>query len=148
MIRKSIVAVMALGLASMVASAASTTVCAGCHGANFEKKALNVSKIVKDMSKDEIVTALKGYKDGSYGGAMKTTMKGQVASLSDSDIEDIANQIAGETKDSNATDKKEDANATATATATDVAKKAVDATKDAVKNATDKVKDAAPKPAM
>ena len=146
MIRKSIVAVMALGLASMVASAANTTVCAGCHGANFEKKALNVSKIVKDMSKDEIVTALKGYKDGSYGGTMKTTMKGQVASLSDSDIEDIANQIAGGTKDSKATDKKEDANTTATAT--DVAKKAVDATKDAVKNATDKVKDAAPKPAM
>ena len=135
---------MALGLVSVVASAANTAACAGCHGANFEKKALNVSKIVKDMSKDEIVTALKGYKDGSYGGAMKTTMKGQVASLSDSDIEDIANQIAGGAKDSKATDKKEDANTTAT----DVAKKAVDATKDAVKNATDKTKDAAPKPAM
>ncbi len=42
------------------------------------------------MTKDEIVKALKGYKDGSYGGAMKGVMKGQVAKLSDKDIEEIA----------------------------------------------------------
>jgi len=70
-----------------------TTACAGCHGANFEKKAMGVSKIVKDMSKADIVTALKGYKDGSYGGAMKGIMKGQADPLSDAQIEAIANKI-------------------------------------------------------
>lgn len=67
--------------------------CVACHGANGEKAALGKSKIIKDMTKAEIVTALKGYKDGSYGGAMKGLMKGQVATLSDADIEAISAQI-------------------------------------------------------
>jgi cytochrome c-type protein NapB len=70
-----------------------TTACAGCHGANFEKKAMGVSKVVKDLSKADIVKALKGYKDGSYGGAMKGIMKGQAGPLSDAQIEAIANKI-------------------------------------------------------
>ncbi len=156
MIKRSIVATLALGVISVAASAANTTVCAGCHGANFEKKALNVSKIVKDLSKDEIIAALKGYKDGSYGGAMKGTMKGQVANLSDKDIEDIANQIAGGAKDSKAAEKKAESNTTAAASATDAAKnsadsikeKATDAVKDATKDAKDAVKNVAPKSAM
>ena len=68
--------------------------CVGCHGANGEKVALGKSKVIKDMTKAEFVTAMKGYKDGSYGGPMKGLMKGQVASLSDADIEAIAAQIA------------------------------------------------------
>ncbi len=67
--------------------------CVGCHGANGEKVALGKSKIIKDMTKAEIVTALKGYKDGTYGGPMKGLMKGQVASLSDADIQAIADKI-------------------------------------------------------
>jgi len=74
--------------------AASTAACAACHGQHFEKVAMGKSKIVKDMSKEDIVKALKGYKDGSYGGAMKGLMKGQVAKLSDADIESIAGTIA------------------------------------------------------
>ena len=74
---------------------AGTASCKGCHGADFEKKAMGKSKVVKDMSSTDIVTALKGYKDGSYGGAMKGMMKGQVASLSDADIEAIASEIKG-----------------------------------------------------
>jgi cytochrome c553 len=70
-----------------------TAACAGCHGANFEKKAMGVSKIVKDLKKEEIIEALKGYKDGSYGGSMKALMKGQVASLDDAKIEAIANKF-------------------------------------------------------
>jgi len=68
--------------------------CAGCHGANGEKAALGKSKIIKDMSKAEFISALKGYKDGSYGGPMKGLMKGQVATLSDADMEAIAGKIA------------------------------------------------------
>ena len=73
--------------------AANFAKCAGCHGQNAEKKALGKSKIVKDMSKADIVAALKGYKDGTYGGPMKGLMKGQVASLDDAKIEAIAEYI-------------------------------------------------------
>ena len=41
----------------------------------------------------KIEASLKGYKDGSYGGAMKGTMTGQVKALSDADIADLAKQI-------------------------------------------------------
>ncbi len=75
---------------------ASTAACAGCHGQHFEKKAMGKSKVVKDMSKADIVAALKGYKDGSYGGAMKGIMVGQVKALSDADMEAMAASIKGD----------------------------------------------------
>ncbi len=73
--------------------AASTAACVGCHGADFGKAALGKSKIVKDMSKEEIIAALKGYKAGTFGGPMKSVMQGQVKALSDADIEAIAAEI-------------------------------------------------------
>lgn len=76
---------------------ASVAACTGCHGQQFEKAAMGKSKIVKDMGKEEIVAALKGYKDGSYGGPMKAMMVGQVASLDDAGIEGIASMIKGGT---------------------------------------------------
>jgi cytochrome c-type protein NapB len=84
-----------VAVASLLSTAAfaDTAACAGCHGADFGKKAMNVSKVVKDMTKEEIVTALKGYKDGSYGGAMKAVMAGQVAKLDDAAIEALAAEI-------------------------------------------------------
>jgi len=75
------------------AAVANTAGCKGCHGADFEKKAMNVSKVVKEMSKEDIVKALKGYKDGSYGGAMKAIMAGQVKTLDDAAIEALAAEI-------------------------------------------------------
>ncbi|MGD9553315.1 MAG: cytochrome c [Arcobacteraceae bacterium] len=90
---KKIVILSAL-LASTLFSADLYTKCASCHGANGEKVALGKSKIIKDMTKADFITAMKGYKDGSYGGPMKGLMKGQVTSLSDADIEALANQIA------------------------------------------------------
>lgn len=114
MIKQSIIAITTIGLLSITATAANTTACAGCHGANFEKAALGKSKIVKDLSKEDIIKALHGYKDGSYGGAMKGVMKGQVAKLTDKDIEEIATSIAGGGDDK----KAEDANKTAETNAT------------------------------
>ena len=92
-----VIKVIALGslLATSAMYAAGTAACLGCHGASFEKAAMGKSKIVKDMSKADIVAALKGYKDGSYGGAMKAMMKGQVAALSDADMAAIADSIKG-----------------------------------------------------
>lgn len=68
--------------------------CASCHGAQGEKPALGKSKIIKDLSAAQITTALKGYKDGSYGGAQKALMKGQVASLNDAQIDALAAHIS------------------------------------------------------
>jgi len=91
--KKTLVTLSVVAIAATSTFAANTAACVGCHGANFEKAALGKSKVVKDMTKENIVAALKGYKDGSYGGAMKGVMKGQADKLSDADIEAIATQI-------------------------------------------------------
>ena len=86
---KNIIKKVALGALITTASsyAVSIAVCAGCHGQHFEKKAMGQSKIVKDMSLKEIVVALKGYKNGTYGGAMKQMMLSQVVNVKDSDLD-------------------------------------------------------------
>ena len=93
-----LLAVGSLLAASALYAGTSTAGCVGCHGKGFEKKAMGKSKVVKDMSHEAIVAALKGYKAGTYGGAMKGLMKGQVASLSDADMEAIADQIKNASK--------------------------------------------------
>ncbi len=69
--------------------------CAGCHGAKGEKHALGKSQPIAGWDKAKLVEALKGYKAGTrnvYG--MGAVMKGQVASLSDADIEAVADYIS------------------------------------------------------
>ena len=92
-----IATVLTAGALSLMAAdgAALTAKCKGCHGADFGKKALGVSKVVKNLKADEIEAALKGYKAGTFGGSMKGIMKGQVGSMSDADIATIAKYIAG-----------------------------------------------------
>ncbi|WP_428739284.1 c-type cytochrome [Sulfurimonas sp.] len=88
-------------IASFAAAALSTVAMAGvngkacvaCHGANFEKHAMGKSKIVSEMTHADIATALKGYKAGTYGAAMKGVMKGQVAKYSDADLDAFAQTI-------------------------------------------------------
>jgi len=91
--KKVLISALILASAATVVSADAYQKCAGCHGAHGEKSALNKSKIIKDMSKADIAAAIHGYKDGTYGGAMKGLMKGQVASLSDADITAISEKI-------------------------------------------------------
>ena len=81
-------------LTACVAFANPYAKCAGCHGADGEKAALGKSKIIKDMPKAEFVAALKGYQDGTYGGAMKNLMVGQVKGLDEATIQALADQIA------------------------------------------------------
>lgn len=69
--------------------------CSGCHGANGEKKALGKSVAIQAWDAQKTIDALNGYKDGSYGGAMKALMKGQVDKLSDDEIKAIADYISG-----------------------------------------------------
>jgi len=68
--------------------------CAGCHGVKAEKKALNKSQVIAGWSKEKVLKAIVGYKDGSYGGAMKGLMKGRVAGLSKEDTEKVAKYIS------------------------------------------------------
>jgi len=68
--------------------------CVGCHGANAEKKALGKSQVIAGWDIETTTKALNGYKDGSYGGAMKGVMKGQAMRLDDKKIEAIAHYVA------------------------------------------------------
>jgi len=68
--------------------------CSACHGQNAEKVALGKSKVIKGWDSAKTVDALNGYKNGTYGGAMKGLMKGQVSNLSDEDIKKVADYIS------------------------------------------------------
>ncbi|QNM91152.1 cytochrome C [Aliarcobacter cryaerophilus] len=67
--------------------------CVACHGANGEKVALGTSKIIKDMTKEDFVASLKGYQDGTYGGAKKVLMVGQVKGMDEATMKQIADLI-------------------------------------------------------
>jgi len=107
--KKLLSAIIALGILSAANAEVKLTQCAGCHGKNFERSAMGKSKIVKDLNATEIVTALKGYKDGTYGGGLKNIMKGQVSKYSDEQIKEISELISPDTNttsmDSNKTTK-------------------------------------------
>ncbi len=73
--------------------------CAGCHGANGEKKALGKSDVIAGWDAAKIVEALKGYKAGTRNiHGMGGTMKGQAAALSDEDMANIAAFLAAQKK--------------------------------------------------
>jgi len=95
-IQKILLSVTLLGALTNVSAdgAALYAQCVACHGANGEKKALGKSELIGGWEKSKTVAALQGYKDGSYGGTMKALMKGQVAKLSDAQIEEVAAYIA------------------------------------------------------
>ena len=93
MIKQSLVALATLGLINTTTLAVDLTTCIGCHGKNFEKPAMNLSRIVKDLKKEEIRKALKGYKEGSHGGSMQDVMSNQISKFTDNEIEEIIDII-------------------------------------------------------
>ena len=77
------------------AGKAKFAVCAGCHGANGEKKALGKSNIIAGWDASKTVEALKEYKAGTRKGhGMEAVMKGQAAALSDADMANVAAYVA------------------------------------------------------
>jgi len=72
---------------------ANTDNCIGCHGEYFEKSAMGISKIVKDMTKEYIEATLFNYKYNSTYGNMDALMAWQTSKLSDDEIRAIAEQI-------------------------------------------------------
>ena len=88
--KKIVTTIVALSATTALMAGVNAGACKGCHGQNFEKKALGKSKIVSDMTHADIAVAIKGYKAGTYGGPMKGLMKGQVAKYSDADLDAFA----------------------------------------------------------
>ncbi len=66
-------------------SASYIKVCQNCHGKTFEKRALGRSRVVKDLSKDEIIQRLEYFKTSN------SIMKSYASGLSDKQIKQIAN---------------------------------------------------------
>ncbi len=69
--------------------------CASCHGPKGDRKALGKSAPIAGMPKDEVLKKLKEYKEGKlnlYG--MGPLMKGQVGSMSDEELEALADYIS------------------------------------------------------
>lgn len=71
---------------ALMAAPVNPAKCASCHGADWTKVHMG-NKNVAEMTHADIATALKGYKDGSYGGSKKALMKGQVASHSNEELD-------------------------------------------------------------
>ena len=68
--------------------------CAACHGQKGEMKALGKSEVIAGWDKQKIIDALNGYKNGTYGGAMKGIMLGQVSTKTDAEIDALADFIS------------------------------------------------------
>ncbi len=79
----------------MADGAAAFAKCAGCHGTNGEKPALGKSAVITGKDAAATLTQLQGYKAGTlnlYG--MGGVMKGQVASMDDAALKEVADYIA------------------------------------------------------
>ncbi len=91
--KKIVLSIVALTATTALMAGVNAGACQGCHGADWAKPALGKSKNVAEMTHADIAAALKGYKDGSYGGPMKGLMKGQVAKYSDADLDAFSQTI-------------------------------------------------------
>jgi len=81
----------------MADGAALFTKCAGCHGQHGEKAALGKSAIIKGQDAAKTAEQLKGYKAGTLNQhGMGSLMKGQTATLTDADIQALADYIAAQ----------------------------------------------------
>jgi cytochrome c553 len=69
--------------------------CKGCHGADGTTKALGKSAVLAGQDKAALVEAINGYKAGTRNvSGMGMLMKGQVAAMSDADIEAVAEYLS------------------------------------------------------
>ena len=94
--KKIILTTIALSAFAFAAAPASYATCKACHGVKGEINVTTQSKsfVPANQTKENIVKALNGYKDGSYGGAMKAIMKPHVEKKSDAELEALASLIS------------------------------------------------------
>ncbi len=84
--------------------------CASCHGQKGEEGAGAGSRLLKDMTADEIEDSMSQYKrDNHFGGSMKTLMHNISVALRGTDIKAITSYIKGTDKsDTKNTTKQND----------------------------------------
>ena len=68
--------------------------CATCHGKFARKSAFGKSQVISGFTKEEIISALIGYQEGTYGRSMKGMMKSQVKSFDEEEITALAEYIS------------------------------------------------------
>lgn len=69
--------------------------CSGCHGVDGKTKALGKSPVIAGQSKVDLMTKMKAYKAGTRDkNGMGTLMKGQMTSLDDAAIAEVATYIS------------------------------------------------------
>jgi cytochrome c len=66
--------------------------CVSCHLANGAGS--GIYPALKALSQEEALKRLKGYRDGTYGGSMKSVMESFSKGKSDKQLEDLAAYIA------------------------------------------------------
>ncbi|WP_331775096.1 c-type cytochrome [Sulfurospirillum sp. 1612] len=94
--KKLLLAVLAVFAINVMAAEDGATLykkCSACHGMHGEKKALGKSVVINTWDAQKLEDALKGYKDGTFGGVMKGIMKGQVAHMTDAQIKAVSEYI-------------------------------------------------------
>lgn len=95
--RRAILASLALVMAATGAYAAEGAAlyqkCIKCHGFRGDQKAMGWSQVIAGWPADRVEGALKGYREGTYGGENKDIMKGQAAPLSDEDIKALSEYV-------------------------------------------------------
>lgn len=92
---KKIIAICALGFASMAFAQAPALYnkCVACHGKDGKKVGV-APKAIAGLTKDQVVTMLKGYKDKTIKSPKANLMYNQVKNLSDADINTLADYIS------------------------------------------------------
>jgi cytochrome c553 len=81
--------------AAPAASPAAYAKCKGCHGADGKTKALGKSAVIAGQDKEALITSLNEYKAGTKNVAgMGSLMKGQVETMSDEEIEAVAEYLS------------------------------------------------------
>ncbi|WP_373028577.1 cytochrome c [Sulfurovum sp.] len=69
--------------------------CVGCHGADGKTKALGKSSVIAGQDKAAIIDSMNAYKAGTKNVVgMGMLMKGQAASMSDAEIEAVAEYLS------------------------------------------------------
>ena len=86
-----ITSIVALVASSSLVAAVNSASCKGCHGANFEKKALGRSDIVANLTHNEIANRLIDYKTTTESDEM--IMKAQVGKYSDAELKEFSKTI-------------------------------------------------------
>lgn len=73
---------------------AKAAICQSCHGANGAKPIMASYPKLAGQNKDYLKNALHAYKDGKRGGGMAAVMAPQAASLSDAEIDELADYFS------------------------------------------------------